>query len=276
MECSRSAPPPACARSERHELCPGTTSPVGQYWSSRSDVAHRASELAAEHDRSQLVDHRVEARVEPDLRGGAGTRRPARTSRARSRSRSRAASRTAAACPRSSVARTRSRCVVVGVTMATASTSGCVDHRARIRADRLERADRLRGCARRLRRGRRPPPDGPRRPRRAAGARRRGPARSCRSRRGRSRWGPCRTWGHAADRVRKTTMRCASVRTASAVVLLPVSARTLRRRRCRRGPPSPPAHCAGLRERSHAANGWKRQHVRVTASRNGAADVKIA
>ena len=37
------------------------------------DVAHRASELAAAHDGSQLVDHRMKSRVEPDLRGGPGT-----------------------------------------------------------------------------------------------------------------------------------------------------------------------------------------------------------
>ncbi len=69
IECSSSAPPPACARSDRHELCPGTTSPVGQYWSSRSVYPIGAPSSFVAHEPHELVDQRVEARMESDLRG---------------------------------------------------------------------------------------------------------------------------------------------------------------------------------------------------------------
>ena len=145
---------------------------------------------------------------------------------------------------------------------------GMVDHRARIRTDRFERADALRGAhgvfgevGGRHRTdlavlGEQPECVGVALSDHAA-ADEADPDGFLAERR-----------SHAADRVRKTTMRCASVRTASVVVVAPVSARTRRRRRCRRGPPSPHGQCAGLRERSHAANGSNRQHIRVTVPRN--------
>ena len=143
--------------------------------------------------RTQLVDQRVEPRVEADLRGESRRPRRARTSRGRRRSWVASGFSHSSGLPAATTARTRSRCVVVGVTMTTASTSGSSMTACASARDRSNGQIALRGVARRRRRSRRPRPAGPRRPRRAAGARRRGPGRSCRSRRGRSRWVSCRT-----------------------------------------------------------------------------------
>ena len=268
MECSSSAPPPDVRAIGAPRAVPGHDVARRPVLVVPQDVAHRASELAAEHDGSQLVDHRdgiasgsPTCAVVPAPATSAHISRTVAKSVASGFSHSRGFPAASVAAHEIEMGRRRGDDgdrVDVGI----------VDHRVRIRADRFERADALRGSH-----GVFGEVGGRHRTDLAvfgeqaqcvgvalsdhAAADEADPDGFLAERR-----------SHAADRVRKTTMRCASVRTASVVVVAPVSARTRRRRRCRRGPPSPHGQCEGLRERSHAANGSNRQHIRVTGPRN--------
>ena len=109
------------------------------------DVAHRASELAAEHDGSQLVDHRVKSRVEPDLRGGPGTGdERAHLADGREVGRERLLAQQGLSCGERGAHE-----IEMGRRRGDDGHRvdfGIVDHRARIRTDRFERADALRGA----------------------------------------------------------------------------------------------------------------------------------